>query len=134
MSSVENRKNIVTSFVLDGNNRQRRCGTKLITIIHGRQRQASKSKQANKQTNTVFRNSLVVAPSTSHQTSYLNRPSAHIVHTRGVAAGRAEARRRRENARPHRNSVEGVAASMRWEVAGEEGLKECCLASPIRKE
>jgi len=43
-------------------------------------------------------------------------------------------RRRREDARPHCNFAEGVAASTRREVAGEEGLNPCCPALLVRKE
>lgn len=43
-------------------------------------------------------------------------------------------RRHREDARPHCNFAEGVAASTRREVAGEEGLNPCCPALLVTKE
>ena len=66
---------------------------------------------------------------------FQTKPSDHIDYTHcRVAAERAVVTRRREDARPHRNFAEGVAASTRREVVGEEGLSPCCPALLARKE
>jgi hypothetical protein len=92
--------------------------------------------QAKRKQNTAFHNSLVPrAINSSSNDLFQTELSDHIVHTRRRAAAEgAVVRRRREDARPRCNFAEGVAASTRPGVAGEEGLNPCCPASLVRKE